>query len=121
MVPKSLLLGFLTGGTVVGLITLLSAPTSGKETRRKLLENKNLVVEELNELKQNLLEIKDSVTIVSTEGKSAIIEFVQDVKVALQGWKADTSEIKDELAKEFKELGQTIEDLEKQLSPSLEK
>lgn len=114
---KSLFLGFLAGGAIAGIATLLSAPASGEETRKKLAENKNIALAEFKELKHRLTEIKDSISVASLEGKSVFADFIQDIKLALNEWKTETAPIKQELAKELKELEQTIAELEKSLSP----
>jgi gas vesicle protein len=114
---KSLLFGFLAGGAIAGIATLLSAPATGEETRKKLAANKNIAIAELQELKNRLFEIKDSISVASLEGKSVFADFIQDINLALNEWKTETAPIKQELAKELKELEQTIAELEKSLSP----
>jgi gas vesicle protein len=114
---KSLFLGLLAGGAIAGIATLLSAPAPGKETRTKLAANKNLALAELQEIKERLLEIKDSVSIASTEGRTVFADFISDIKLALKEWETETAPIKQELTKELKELEQTIAELEKSLSP----
>jgi gas vesicle protein len=114
---KSLFFGFLAGGAIAGIATLLSAPATGEETRKKLAANTNIAIAELQELKNRLFEIKDSISVASLEGKSVFADFIQDVNLALNEWKTETAPIKQELAKELKELEQTIAELEKSLSP----
>jgi len=113
---KSLFLGFLTGACAAIVATSLGAPASGKETKRKLAENKQLITTELKDLKENLIKIKDSISTVSKEGKATISEFVHDVKFAIAEWKLSTEENKTELSKDLKEIEQTLEDLEKNLA-----
>lgn len=113
---KSLLIGFLAGGAIASIATILSAPASGKETRHKLAENKEIALSELRELKDSLLQIKDSVAAASTEGKQVIADFINDVKLAIHEWKVETAPIKAELAKDLQALEQIVEDLEKNLA-----
>lgn len=113
---KSLLVGFLAGGAIASIATFLTAPASGKETRSKLAENKNIALSELRELKKSLMQIKESTSAASIEGKKAIGHFIEDVKLAVNKWQVETSPIKEELTKELKALEQTIEELEKSLS-----
>lgn len=110
------MLGLVTGGAVAGIATLLSAPNSGPETRLKLLERKNILAEELSELKQNLGLLKSSISTASIEGKEGIREFITDVRLALQNWKIETTQNKQNLSKELQEIEQTIEELEKTLT-----
>ncbi|MGM0902340.1 MAG: YtxH domain-containing protein [Bacillota bacterium] len=113
---KSLILGFLAGGAIAGIATLLSAPSPGKETRNKIATNKNIAMAELQEIKERLLEIKDSASAASIEGRTVFADFIRDIKLALNEWETETAPIKQELTKELKELEETIEELEKSFS-----
>lgn len=113
---KSLILGFLAGGAIAGIATLLSAPSPGKETRNKIATNKNIAMTELQEIKDRLLDIKDTASAASIEGKTFFADFIRDIKLALIEWETETAPIRQELTKELKELEQTIEELEKSFS-----
>ncbi|WP_404331136.1 YtxH domain-containing protein [Mesobacillus maritimus] len=113
---KSLFLGFLAGGAIAGIATLLSAPAPGRETRNKIATNKNIAIAELQDIKERLLEIKDSASAASIEAKTVFADFIRDIKLALNEWETETAPIKQELAKELKELEQTLEELEKSFS-----
>jgi gas vesicle protein len=117
MKAKSLLLGFLVGGAAAGIATLLSAPDSGKVTRRQLKAHKDVYTAELKELKESLMQIKESVATATKEGKTVLGEFVHDIKLSLYEWKLSTDENKTALQKEVKEIEQSIQELEKDLSP----
>ncbi|KKK36036.1 hypothetical protein WQ57_21670 [Mesobacillus campisalis] len=116
MKAKSLILGFLAGSAVAGIATLLSAPSSGEETRRKVAANKNAFAAELKELKESLAEIKGSVSTVSKEGKSALNDFIKDVKLALYEWQLSTEQNKTALQKDIKEIEHTIQELEQDIA-----
>jgi gas vesicle protein len=116
MKAKSLLLGFLVGGAAAGIAVLMSAPAPGEETRRKVAANKNAFAAELKELKESLVDIKASVSTVSTEGKSALTDFIKDVKLAVYEWQLSTEQNKTELQKEITEIEQSIQELEKDIA-----
>ena len=114
--PKSLLLGFLIGGVAGGIATLMAAPAPGEETRRKIASNKEAWGKELTELKDSLLEIKQSVTTASSEGKAVMADFLKDIKLSLYEWQLSTEQNKTALQSDINEMNQTIADLEKELA-----
>lgn len=116
MKAKALLLGFLVGGAAAGIATLMSAPASGEETRRKVAANKDAFSAELTELKESLVEVKNSISTVSNEGKSALTDFIKDVKLAVYEWQLSTEQNKTELQKDIKEIEETIQELEKDIT-----
>ncbi len=83
---KALITGILVGGVVGAATALLTAPSSGKELRTQVKESKNDWVKMATELKEDVMDIKDSVTKVSKEGKEVIKELAADVKVAVEEW-----------------------------------
>ena len=118
MKAKSLLMGFLVGGVAAGVATLLTAPSSGYETRRVLKANKNEILGSIKDVKAAVVELKDSVAFASKEGKTVIESFITDVKTAIFEWQLSTEENKNELQKDVKELEESIQELEKELAAS---
>ena len=118
--PKSLLLGFLIGGVAGGIATLLAAPAPGEETRRKISSNKEAWARELKELKDSLMEIKNSVTTVSSEGKAVLADFLKDIKLSVYEWQLSTEQNKLALQNDINEINQTIAELEKDLAKQQE-
>ncbi|PLR86680.1 YtxH domain-containing protein [Bacillus sp. V33-4] len=112
MKTKSLLLGFLVGGVAAGITTLLAAPASGKTTRNYLQENKDLLMTNLKILKDDFLDLKNSASMASTEGKAAISSFSSDVKHSIADWKNAIRPNKQELQREMKKIEETISELE---------
>lgn len=118
---KPLFLGFVAGSSAAVIATLLSAPASGKETRKKLSENKETFLSELRDLKEGLISIKESVAAASKESKTGIREFIHDIKLSVTEWKQNTDEHRVEISNELKEIEQTIEELEKNLAKTPQK
>lgn len=116
MKAKSLLLGFLVGGTTACIGTLLSAPASGKETRNYLKENKECLKKQLIEVKKQLIDLKNSVVVASKEGKETIASFSSDVKTCINNWKRDILPHQQELQKEIQAIETAIQELETNLS-----
>src|SRR5690625_5710423 len=85
---KSLLLGFLVGGTVSAAVTLLSAPTSGKKLRGQIKEQSKDWKETIDDLVQNGLKLKEQITETSKEGIALVNELTQEMKASVEEWKA---------------------------------
>ncbi|RSD29280.1 YtxH domain-containing protein [Mesobacillus subterraneus] len=118
MKTKSLLMGMLAGGVAAGIATLLAAPKSGYETRRTLIANKNEFMGSIKDIKEAAVELKDTVSTASKEGKDVIQSFVTDVKTAIFEWKMQTEANKIELQKDVMELEESIKELESELASS---
>ncbi|WP_449620515.1 YtxH domain-containing protein [Robertmurraya sp. Marseille-Q9965] len=112
---KSILTGFIIGGIAAGIATILTAPTSGKETRKYLSENKDTWIEQLSQIKLDLGEITKSITILSTEGREGLTSFIRDVKTLIEGWKADIKPHQEQLKSEIDVIQDTIQELERTL------
>ncbi|PLR89959.1 YtxH domain-containing protein [Bacillus sp. T33-2] len=118
MKAKSVLMGLIAGGAAAGIITLLTAPASGRETRRNLKAHKDEVMGHLKDVKDSVIELKNTVSTATKEGKSGINTFVHDLKLAIYEWKLSTDSNKAELQKDIMEIEHAIQELESELSPT---
>lgn len=118
MKGKSLLLGFLVGGVAAGITTLLTAPASGKDTRKYIVENKDSLKEQLSILKENVSEVSQSISSLTKEGKEGIGAFIQDIKTLTEAWKTDIAPHQEQLKKELQALQESLNDLELKLESS---
>ncbi|MEQ2525611.1 YtxH domain-containing protein [Bacillaceae bacterium CLA-AA-H227] len=112
---KSLLTGFIIGGIAAGIATILTAPTSGKETRKYLSENKDTWIEQLSQLKLDLGEITKSITTLSTEGREGLTSFILDVKTLIEGWQEDIKPHQEQLKSEIDSIQDTLQELERKI------
>ncbi|MDZ5470205.1 YtxH domain-containing protein [Bacillus sp. 31A1R] len=115
MKTKTLLLGFIVGGIAAGVTTLLSAPASGKETRNYIKENSNQWRNQLLDLKISLLDLKNSTTSATKEGKEVISTFISDVKILLADWQEDINPNQEQLKFELNSIQETVNELESQI------
>jgi gas vesicle protein len=112
MKAKSLLLGFLIGGTAAGISTLLSAPSSGRDTRKMIKDNKEVLGSQLTELKTDFMDLKRSVSYASIQGKSALSDFVSDIKYSVSNWQNEIRPQKLELQRDLQSIEQSLTELE---------
>jgi len=118
---KSLLIGFFIGGAAAGISTILSAPSSGKETRKNLIENAGNIKKQMTELKNQIIDLKDTALRASKEGKIIIAEFSSDVITMVNEWKQDIKSNQQVLHQEIHAIEEAISDLEKSLDLKNEK
>ncbi|WP_079507922.1 YtxH domain-containing protein [Mesobacillus jeotgali] len=116
MKAKSVLMGMLVGGAAAGIATLLAAPKSGYETRRTLKANKDEYIGSIKDIKDAVVELKNTVSSASKEGKASMQTFITDVKTVIWEWKQETEENKKALQEDIKELEHSISDLESELA-----
>ncbi|MFZ7945299.1 YtxH domain-containing protein [Neobacillus sp. 19] len=116
MKMKPFLYGFLAGGLAAGISTLLSVPNTGKVTRVRLKENKQAAIDQIQELKTNLIQLKDSATNATKEGKTQISKFLFEVKSSLAHWEKDIRAQQLEIQKELVEMRETVQELEADIS-----
>lgn len=116
MKTKSLLIGFFIGGTVAGISTLLSAPASGRDTRKKILEKKECIQNQMIGLKKKIIHLKDATIHASKEGKKELLAFSSDVKSSINKWKTDILPHQQELQKELQAIEIAIHELENNIN-----
>ncbi|MFE8700232.1 YtxH domain-containing protein [Cytobacillus sp. FJAT-54145] len=112
---RSLFLGFVVGGVAAGIATLLSAPTSGKEARKNIMENSLEWKSQLADLNSTVLQLKETVLSASKEGKESLLTFVQDLKLLISDWKQDIQPHQIRLKEELDSIQSAVSELETQL------
>ncbi|MGM9927197.1 MAG: YtxH domain-containing protein [Bacillus sp. (in: firmicutes)] len=120
MKPKHLLLGFLTGASIVGLTTLLYAPSSGKELRKNIVNNKDEIQDMILEIKAKLTELGIEVSSASRISKETITLFIADVKESIQAWQTDIKPHTDEIHNHMAQIEQAVAELEDVVKPRTE-
>ena len=115
---KPFLFGLMTGGLAAGISFLLTAPNSGKVTRTQLRKNSQLVMDQLQTFKKNLLDLKDALVDATKEGRAQISTFLSEVKIVLANWEKEIRPHQQDLQKEIVEMKETIHELEEEISNS---
>ncbi|MBN6887648.1 gas vesicle protein [Cytobacillus horneckiae] len=116
MKAKTLFLGFVVGGVAAGIATLLSAPASGKDTRKYISIQSKSIALQIKELGEQLKEIKSRLAYVGEEGKEALSTLATDMADSISQWKKDILPHQQELQKEIANIEKSIADLEKTLN-----
>lgn len=112
MKAKYVMLGFLTGAAVASISTLLYTPSSGKDLRKNILDNKESFQQISNELKVKIREMKDETITASQVSKEAVTLFIADVKSIIETWKESVEPHKNEIQIRIKEIENALGELE---------
>lgn len=114
MNKKGFILGVLVGGVAGACAALLTTPVSGENLRGQIKDSTNDWMKMANDIKGDAIELKESVSNLTKEGKEIFTELATDVKVAVQEWQQDISSNRENLQKEMQEIQDTIAKLEQQ-------
>lgn len=109
---KSLFLGFVVGGTVGAVTTLLSAPSSGKEFRRRMKQQGEEWKERADKLLQDSLRLKDQITETSKEGIALIYQLTQEMQESIQDWKTAVEPHQDNIYDYLEQIEISLKELE---------
>ena len=117
---RSLLLGFIIGGTVSAAVTLLATPSSGRDLRHKIaqqsLEWKRIV----DDIIQEGLHLKDQIARTSKEGVALINELTTEMKSSVEEWKNAIEPHQESIHEYLEQLEASIKDLETKIAKQKE-
>lgn len=112
MKVKSLLLGFVVGGTVSAAATLLSTPTSGKELRSNLKTQTNEWKEMFAQLAQDSMRLKDQLAETSKEGTALVKNLTKEMKKSVEEWKVAVEPHQDNIHDYLEQIEASLKELE---------
>lgn len=112
---KSLLLGFLIGGTVGAATMLLNAPSSGKELRQNIKKQGKEWQEMANKLFQDSLRLKEQITETSKEGIVLIQNLTKEMKKSVQEWKETVEPHRENIHEYLEQIEASLKDLEEKV------
>lgn len=112
---RALLLGFIVGGTVSAVATLLTAPSSGRELRGRVKEQSLEWKEIVDDIIQEGLRLKDQLAKTSKEGAALINELTQEMKSSIEEWKVAVEPHQENIHDYLEQIESTIKDLEEKI------
>lgn len=113
---KSLLLGFIIGGTVSAAATLLSTPASGRDLRDRVKEQSIEWKEMLDNLFQDIVKLKDQIAKTSKEGVALINDLTQEMRSSIEEWKIAIEPNQENIKEYLEQIESSIKDLEQKLN-----
>ncbi|MDQ0232309.1 YtxH domain-containing protein [Metabacillus malikii] len=112
---KSLMYGLLVGGLLGGLATLLVTPSSGKQVRAQLQNNRNKISHSVHQVRNDSLSLKNQLVESFKDNSKVIKEVSTDFKKSLGHFKEDIEPHKTQLQKEIKEVERKLKQLEQSI------
>lgn len=112
---KSLLLGFVVGGTVTVAATLLTTPASGKDMRNRVKTQGMEWGELLNSLKENSARLKDQLFKTSQEGSILIRDLTQEMKKTVLDWKETVEPHQENIHNYLGQIETSLKELEEKV------
>lgn len=109
---RSLLLGFLIGGTVSAATVLLSAPSSGRKLRGRIKDQSLEWKETVNSLTEQASRLKNQITKTSKEGIALINELTEEMKKSVEDWKVAVEPHQENIHEYLGQIEASLNDLE---------
>jgi|SRR5699024_1377352 len=113
---KSILLGFIVGGTISAATALLTAPSSGRELRYRVKQQSIEWKKIVDDMIQDGLRLKDQIAKTSKEGVALINELTQEMKVSVEEWKNAIEPHQDNIHEYLEQIEASIKDLEEKIN-----
>lgn len=115
---KSLLLGFIVGGSIGAITALLNAPASGRVFRGRIKQQSLEWKEMIDSLMQDARKLKDQISRTSKEGVELINELTQEMKSSIETWNKAVEPHQANIHGYLEELEQSIKELEAKVKSS---
>lgn len=113
---RSLLLGFIVGGSVSAVATLLNAPSSGRVLRGRIKQQSTEWKDMIDSLMHDALKLKDQISKTSKEGVELISELTQEMKKSIDTWKVAIEPHQENIHEYLEEIEQSLKDLEEKVN-----
>jgi gas vesicle protein len=116
MKASTFFIGLAAGAAAGAMTALFSTPKSGSELRMTVKNASTDWKEKFVDVKDQVANLKDSISGLTKESKEQIPEVVDGVKVSLQSWKDDTVPIQNRLQDEISAIQQSLDQLEQAMA-----
>jgi len=112
---KSLVLGFIVGGTVSAAITLLSTPQSGRDVRGRMKDQGMELGNLLTTLKEDGFRLKEQLRKTSKEGAVLVKELTEEIRKSVEDWKETVEPHQESIYQSLEQIETSIKDLENKI------
>lgn len=113
---KSLLLGFLIGGTISAATALLTTPSSGRDLRERVKEQSIEWKKVVDDIIRDGIRLKDQIAKTSKEGVALINELTNEMKTSIEEWKSAIEPHQENIHEYLEEIEASIKDLEEKMN-----
>lgn len=115
MKAKSFLLGVTTGIVSGAAVILFTAPQSGTTLRQNLLENTKIAKSKLQDVQNELNNVKQSITTLKAEVQNSMPNIVNELKDNFANFKTQIEPEAINLKQEIEKLQNSISEIEKNI------
>lgn len=112
---RSLILGFIVGGTISAAATLLTTPSSGTELRDRVKKQSIEWKKMIDDLIEEGWRLKDQIAKTSKEGAALISELTDDMKTSIEEWKVAIEPHQESIHDYLEQIESSIKDLEQKI------
>ncbi|MDF2557464.1 MAG: hypothetical protein K0R71_1292 [Bacillales bacterium] len=116
MSSNQLLKGFITGVLLGGVGALLTAPASGKETRKKVKDYAENWEIHFEEIKQSIFELTENIIHTAGVTYEQLLPAIDEIKEAIVKWQEEIAPHRERITDKVEELQNAINGLEQAVS-----
>ncbi|MDG4656738.1 YtxH domain-containing protein [Ectobacillus antri] len=109
--------GLMVGGAAAAIAVLCTAPSSGKDFRKKVKQKSNLAKQSLGDLKDQSLLLKDQVIQAASESKIVFNDLKEDMQHAFSTWQQEIKPNKANIEQELKDIQTSLQQLQNAVPP----
>ena len=113
MKAKNFLAGLLVGVTIGAAVAISSAPQKGSQLRNNIQANLNTWKLQLNDVKKETSNVKQSIVTLTNEAKNNIPNIINDVKASISSYKKEIDPQTEFLKQEIGSLQKTTDEIER--------
>lgn len=115
---KSIVIGFIVGGTISAATALLTTPSSGRVLRNRVKEQSIEWKRIVDDIITDGLRLKDQIAKTSKEGVALINELTQEMKTSVDEWKNAIEPHQENIHEYLEEIEASIKALEEKMNAS---
>lgn len=113
---KSIVAGFIIGGTISAATALLTAPTSGRVLRNQVRSQGMEWKQIIEDIIKDGWKLKDQIAQTSKEGAALINELTEEMKTSVDEWKNTVEPHQNNIHQYLEEIEASIKDLEEKMN-----
>lgn len=108
--------GLIIGATVGAIAAISVAPQSGNQLRINLKGNSNAFKEQINQVKSETANVKNSISTLTNELKNNMPNIINELKQSISSFKTEIDPNTKALKQEIGNLQKTIHEIEQNIS-----
>lgn len=116
MSSNQLLKGLVTGAILGGISALLTAPASGKETRKKVKEYADNWEIHFEEIRKSILELSENIIHTAGVTYEQLLPAIDEIKNAIIKWQEEIAPHREKISEKVEELQEAFNGLEKTIN-----